>query len=63
MLKVTIKRNTSQINQIPKYLALYSKISSTAHLIPFQSVQDLLIFNKIALVEKVGLIIIFDKSD
>jgi len=35
MMKVTTKKNTSQINQIPKYLALYSKISSTAFLRQF----------------------------
>jgi hypothetical protein len=46
MMKVTTKKSTRQINQIPKYLALYSKISSTANLIPFQLIQILATFNK-----------------
>jgi hypothetical protein len=48
MIKVMTKKNTSQINQIPKYLALYSKISSTAYLSPFQITKILATFNYVA---------------
>jgi hypothetical protein len=52
MMKVTTKKNTSQIKQIPKYLALYSKISSTAHLSPFQLTQIQATFNMNSIISK-----------